>query len=182
VNKVDYIIMTVFVVVVLKAEAAAEAYPSDVSDDMRPDDVHDDADDVDNDVDSDVHDDADDDRSCLGVRRRCLIYSSECNRALSDHRRYCRESSRLLHCSADEWSVHSLHFTFLPLKLHVFCFYQRIFCSFRTIDVVPQRPKLVQFMGFDGGVNCVMAMILSLLTPTTVAGVKNLVLYVCLSV
>ena len=73
--------------VIVKAEAdeAAESYPSDVNDD--------------------VDDDADDDRSCLGARRRCLTYSAECNRALHDHRKYCRESSRLLQCSAVEWFV-----------------------------------------------------------------------------
>jgi len=73
----------------MEAEAAAEVYPSDVSDDISVD----------------VNDDVNDEKSCLGARRRCLVQSAECNRALNDHRRYCRESTRLLHCSATEWCV-----------------------------------------------------------------------------
>jgi len=50
-----------------------------------------------------------DGRSCLGARRRCLTQSPACNRALTDHRRYCRESTRLLHCSALDWLVCQIH-------------------------------------------------------------------------
>ena len=73
---------------IVEAEAAAEIYPSDVGNDA-----------------DDVYDDVDDDTSCLGVRRRCLVHSAECNRALNDHRRYCRESTKILYCSAVEWFV-----------------------------------------------------------------------------
>jgi len=86
---------------IMKAEAAAEL---DASDDESPG-----ADDVD--------DDADDDSSCLGVRRRCLANSPDCNRALSDHRRYCREPNKLLHCSAVEWFVRYLFTVTSPVKL-----------------------------------------------------------------
>jgi len=73
-----------------ETEAVSEVYPSDVSDESQaPDDV----------------DDDDDDVTCLGVRRRCLVQSDECSRALGDHRRNCRDSSRVLHCSAPEWYV-----------------------------------------------------------------------------
>ena len=81
--------ITIKLSVIMKAEAAAEVYPSDISDESQEAD--------------DVDDDVNDDRSCLGIRRRCLGESAECNRALHEHRRYCRESSRLLHCSAVEW-------------------------------------------------------------------------------
>jgi len=94
---------------IMKAEAAAEL---DASDDESPR-----ADDVNDDADDDVDDDADDDSSCLGVRRRCLANSADCNRALSDHRRYCREPNKLLHCSAVEWFVRYLFTVTSPVKL-----------------------------------------------------------------
>jgi len=73
-----------------EAEVVAETYPGDVSDKSQ--------------VPGDVVDDVTDDvSSCLGVRRRCLVQSTECSQALGDHRRYCRDSTRLLHCSAPEW-------------------------------------------------------------------------------
>ena len=75
------------------AEPVAKQYPGDVSDDSEG-------------ADDDIGTDAGgEDSTCLGVRRRCLTQSVECSRALSDHRRYCRDSTRLLHCSAVEWSV-----------------------------------------------------------------------------
>ena len=94
---------------ITEAEAAAEL---DASDDESPG-----ADDVNDDADDDVDDDADDDTSCLGVRRRCLANSPDCNRALSDHRRYCREPNKLLHCSAVEWFVRYLFTVTSPVKL-----------------------------------------------------------------
>jgi len=69
-----------------EAEVVAESYTGDVSDESQ----------VPGDVTGDVS-------SCLGVRRRCLVQSTECSQALGDHRRYCRDSTRLLHCSAPEW-------------------------------------------------------------------------------
>jgi len=76
-----------------EAEPVAKQYPGDVSGGSEG---------ADDDIGTDS---GGEDRTCLGVRRRCLTQSAQCSRALSDHRRYCRDSTRLLHCSAVEWSV-----------------------------------------------------------------------------
>jgi len=104
--------MTMFAVTcIMEAEAAAEIYPSDVGNDA-----------------DDVDDDGDEDTSCLGVRRRCLVYSAECNRALNEHRRYCRESTKLLYCSTVEWFVNRFTQPFHLLKYFPFRFIRHMSC------------------------------------------------------
>ena len=63
------------------------------------------------DVDEDSDNDSDDDdetgsvhvqRSCIGVRKRCLV-DDRCARQLASYRHYCRENKKQNDCVAVEW-------------------------------------------------------------------------------
>ena len=77
----------------------------------RAADTYDDYDHDDDDDDDYVDEDSDDEdetaslhpRSCIGVRKRCLV-DGRCARRLSDYRRYCRENKKQNECVAVERS------------------------------------------------------------------------------
>jgi len=85
---------------------AAAAAAASSGDDIAYDDY---GDHYDVDEDSDSDSDSDDEtgsvhvqRSCIGVRKRCLV-DDRCARQLASYRHYCRENKKQNDCVAVEW-------------------------------------------------------------------------------